>query len=44
MKNKRITEAIRKHTLADGYMSLLDKTVYVADKIANDRKSRTNFV
>jgi HD superfamily phosphohydrolase YqeK len=25
-------------------MSLLDKTVYVADKIANDRKSRTNFV
>jgi HD superfamily phosphohydrolase YqeK len=43
MKNKRITEAIRKHTLADGKMTLLDKVVYVSDKIANDRKTRTNY-
>ena len=44
MKNKRIPEAIKNHTLANAKMTLLDKCVYVADKIANDRKDKKNFI
>jgi HD superfamily phosphohydrolase YqeK len=43
MTNKRILSAIKKHTLASPKMTLMDKCVYVADKIANDRKSKENF-
>lgn len=42
--NKRVLEAMRKHTLADEHMGRLDKVLYVADKIANDRQGRRFFV
>lgn len=44
LKNKKILSAMRKHTLADKEMSKLDKVLYVADKIASDRKGRKFFV
>ena len=44
MKNEKILSAISKHTLAGPDMSKMDKVIYVSDKIANDRKERSNFV
>ena len=40
LKDKQIFEAIRKHTIPDDNMSKLDKIVYTADKIANNRKGK----
>lgn len=41
IKNKRFLAAVRNHTLADKKMSKLSKILYVADKIAIDRKGKT---
>ncbi len=38
LKNKKIINAIRYHTTANGNMSKFDKVLYVADKISSDRK------
>ncbi len=38
INDEEFTNAIKKHTLASGTMSKLDKILYVADKIADDRK------
>ncbi len=43
MTNIDILSAIKKHTLASGNMSKLDKIIYVADKIANDRDYKGVF-
>ncbi|AHK22569.1 nicotinate (nicotinamide) nucleotide adenylyltransferase [Candidatus Hepatoplasma crinochetorum] len=40
MKDKKFLKAIKKHTTASKKMSKLDKIIYVADKIASDRKGR----
>ncbi len=38
LKNKKILNAIKYHTTANGNMSKFDKILYVADKISSDRK------
>ncbi len=40
LKDKKIINAIKKHTIPDDKMSKLDKIIYVADKISNDRKGK----
>ncbi|BDV02382.1 MAG: nicotinate-nucleotide adenylyltransferase [Candidatus Hepatoplasma vulgare] len=38
IKDEKLTNAIKKHTMPDDNMKSLDKIVYVADKISGDRK------
>ncbi len=43
LKDKKILNSIRKHTIPDTKMSKLDKIIYVSDKISNDRKDKDVF-
>lgn len=40
LKDKKFLDAVKKHTTAAKKMTKLDKIVYVADKIASDRKGK----